>query len=153
MQQIKGNLWDYHKEGSFIIIPTNGIVTNAGLAVMGAGIAKQAADKYPHLAKQLGSVLKAYGNFPFFVPSVKIITFPVKEHWREKGDYQLIRRSCERLVHALETTSRKTLLGFDYPIYLPKVGCGNGQLKWERVRPILEEYFEEDKFIVVDVRT
>ena len=32
-------------------------------------------------------------------------------------------------------------------IYLPKVGCGNGGLKWEDVKPHLK--FLDDRFIVI----
>jgi hypothetical protein len=35
-------------------------------------------------------------------------------------------------------------------VYIPRVGCGNGRLNWDTVRPLLSIYLN-DKFIVVDI--
>jgi len=49
MQEITGDIWEQHKLGRWIVITTNGAIKNDGSCVMGRGVAKQAADKYPEL--------------------------------------------------------------------------------------------------------
>lgn len=37
MKEAVGNLWDFHEQGKWIVITTNGSVNMAGYAVMGRG--------------------------------------------------------------------------------------------------------------------
>ena len=143
MKELTGNLWDFHAQGHYICITTNGTVRSDGACVMGRGIAKQAANKFPQLPYQLGSMLKKSGTncVRILVPS--IIAFPVKHHWREEADIELIHRSSIELVRVV------TELGESH-IYLPRPGCGNGRLTWDvvrsRIAPILD-----DRFTVVEI--
>ena len=57
-----GDLWQFYAVGEVIAIPTNGIVKSNGDAVMGAGLAKDAASRFPDLPKWLGDRLKQFGN-------------------------------------------------------------------------------------------
>ena len=68
--------------------------------------------------------------------------FPVKHQWfDEKADLKLIEKSCKDLVESLAD---------GLTIALPKIGCGAGKLEWDEVKPILEKYFKDDRFIIVD---
>jgi len=58
MQEINGNIWEQYDLGRWIVITTNGEVRKDGACVMGRGIAKQAADKFPDLPYTLGSTIK-----------------------------------------------------------------------------------------------
>jgi hypothetical protein len=60
-----------------------------------------------------------------------LISFPTKRHWREDSDIELIKRSAQELVSILKDDPAKRVL-FTRP------GCGNGNLDWEDVRPILQ---------------
>lgn len=51
MKEVYGDIWEYHKQGYWIVITTNGFVKKNGCAVMGRGVAKQAVTKYPSLPK------------------------------------------------------------------------------------------------------
>ena len=56
MKEITGDIWDYHKQGHWIVITTNGTVKSNGEAVMGRGIALQARAKFiqhPDLREKL----------------------------------------------------------------------------------------------------
>ena len=81
MNTLKGNIFDF--KGDAICITTNGIVKSNGDAVMGAGIALQAAQIYPQLPKKLGSLLKEHGNHVAVLMELEnepaIIAFPTKE--------------------------------------------------------------------------
>ena len=76
----KGNVWDYHSKGYWVVIPTNLGWKANGEAVMGAGLAKQAAKRFPNLAKEYGSVLQDAAKFEEEViyedHKTKLILFP-----------------------------------------------------------------------------
>lgn len=137
MLEANGNLWE--SPAHWKCITTNGFVKNNGEAVMGRGCAREAAQRHPKLPKQLGSIIKNNGNHVGMFPNYALITFPVKHHWREKADIDLIKRSC----HELEL-----ILLAGETAYLPRPGCGNGQLNWSDVRPEIEGILS-DKVTVI----
>ena len=142
MKEIKGNLWDFHDKGEWIVITTNGTIKNNGDAVMGRGVANQAAKRYPSLPTLLGDRLRNQGNQLFVFDKHKIITLPVKHHWHEIASLLLIKESIRQLA-----TLDIKLIGIE-KVYLPRPGCGNGQLKWEDVKPIVSTL--DDRFTVVE---
>ena len=145
IKEIKGDLWEYYKQGFWIVIPTNGFVKNNGEAVMGRGLALQAKRRFPDLPAELGKRIKEYGNVVFTFYNYHVITFPVKHLWWNKAIIKLIKKSCI----SLREIFRYNPTGIPTPVYLPRVGCGNGKLDWKDVKPILEKYLD-DRFIVCD---
>lgn len=137
MKEIIGNLWDFHRQGHWVVITTNGVVRRDGACVMGRGVARQAARKFPHLPYELGAKIKAHGNRVHVFSAYRLITFPVKHRWWEKADISLIAISSQQLQRL---PFRK--------VYLVRPGCGNGQLDWDEVKPLLEQHLD-DRFIVV----
>ena len=95
MQEIVGNLWNYHKKGFWIVVPTNGIVKEDGEAVMGRGLALQAKVKFPEMPSELGMSLKECGNEICLFYKYHIITFPVKHNWWEKSNSSRSDRSSD----------------------------------------------------------
>jgi hypothetical protein len=142
MREIKGNIWDFHKKGHWIVIPTNGTVRRDGACVMGRGVAAQAKAKFPELPKAIGQCLRIFGNEVFIMDQgdLRMLTFPVKHNWWEKADLRLIEESCKKL---------KATWSCDDEIYMVRPGCGNGKLDWKEVKPLLEKYLD-DRFIVVE---
>ncbi len=145
MIEIHDNIWKYKDKG-YIVIPTNGFVKSNGCAVMGCGLAQQCAERYPQMPEHLGTMLEQSGNhvFEFKMPA-RLITFPVKTNWWEKAKQHLIQKSCQELL---------MLIGDRHvSVFLPRVGCGNGQLDWEKqVKPILKQEFVNcvPQFFIVD---
>lgn len=138
MKEIKGDLWDHWgKPNTVILITTNGYIKSNGEAVMGAGCAKQAAMKIPTLPRVLGNNIIRYGNNVNELLSSEdglkpsVLSFPVKHNWWELADIELIKRSAKELLGYAEQCPHLTFI-------LPRPGCGNGRLKWEWVKPILE---------------
>lgn len=131
MREVTGNIWKIEAEA--IVIPTNGIVRRDGACVMGRGLALQAARRYSGLPYVLGSFICKSGNqvyhlgkwFPY-----EILSFPVKHHWKQEANLELIRRSVGELQEKAAEYGIKEIL-------LPRVGCGNGKLDWEDVKPLL----------------
>lgn len=140
MLEAKGNLWDYPADA--IIITTNGFVKKNGEAVMGRGCAREAALRYPLLPGMLGNSIKTSGNkvFHFWI-SEHILTMPVKYNWYEKADIELIKESAYQLIDHVD--------GWQFSkVVMPQPGCGNGQLNWNDVKPILDEILD-DRFIAI----
>ena len=148
MKQIKENIWNKWKEGHYIVIPTNGYIKTNGCAVMGRGLALQAVKRFPKLPVRLGELLEDCGNNVFAFHDVRIFTFPVKHEWFNAAKLKLIRRSCIQLNTYVSQTCRSEIK--DLPVYIPRVGCGNGRLKWKDVKPFLLKYLDEDLFAVCD---
>lgn len=122
-------------------VTTNGVVKANGNLVMGAGVAKDAARKFPDLPHLLGQLVDERGNHVFILDQFGVASFPTKHNWKDNSDLDLIQQSCRELLWL----SKK----WDYVI-LPRVGCGLGGLDWEQqVKPIVEKYFEDNKFIIV----
>ena len=148
----QGNLWEFHSQGYWICIPTNGIVNSQGLLVMGKGVALEAAQRFPGLRANWGELVKAEGNQPIPYPPGRLISFPTKHHWKDPSDLPLIRASATKLtswwhlVASSYTMAHKEIL----PLCLPKVGCGCGGLDWEsQVEPILSWILNNNYMAVV----
>lgn len=141
-----GDLWDFHAIGAWVAITTNGIVRQDGTAVMGRGVAYEAAQRYPWLARSFGLRLRDGGNHVHAFWDIRLFTFPVKAHWRDRADLGLIEQSASELVDFVADLER-----FRGPqrVYLVRPGCGNGGLRWAEVQPRLAPILD-DRFIVVE---
>ena len=144
MKEVIGNIWEFHKQGKWIVITTNGSVDSRGEAVMGAGLALQAKQKYPMLPSALGQAIKALGRTSVVhISSEGLILFPTKDDWWEDSSLGLIEQGLKEL-----TALSDLIINHPTPIYLPRLGCGNGNLKWEYVKTVMECYLD-DRFTVV----
>ena len=113
---------------------------------MGRGVALQAANKFSGLSRQLAALVRVKGNRVHVLEERKgyrLITFPVKHSWEERADPDLISASAEQLLHLTEV--HKSCL-----FILPRPGCGNGQLDWEEVKPLLI-HLPDNVFVVTNV--
>jgi len=141
--EVQGDIWNFHSKGEWIAITTNGTVRKDGACVMGRGIAFQTANKFPKVPYQIGRMLGTYGNVPLCLRDVRIVTFPVKFHWKDRADLGLIEDSARGLIE------RITMLDLD-KLYMVRPGCGNGRLDWlEEVKPVLVEILD-NRFIIVE---
>ena len=145
------NIWDFHLLGNPIVITTNTVVKKNRSAVMEAGIAKQAADKYPDLPKIYGEFLEKTPLLSrsklFHFGLARLILFPTKYAWRNPSDLNLIEINAKALVELTNTTDFKLKYG-EKDIYLPALGCNLGRLKWEQVNPIISPVLD-DRFVVI----
>ena len=149
MREVKGNLWDWHAKGYPVVITTNGDVNRYSHAVMGRGVAFEAHQRFPGISAYLAERLKLEGNHVLWFPQYSIFTFPVKHHWYELADMQLIERSLQELVKIADDGSYArgdTVISTD-KICMVTPGVGNGKLDRRKVRPLLEKYLD-DRFIV-----
>jgi hypothetical protein len=151
MKEIYGNLWTYPADA--YVITTNGTLKKNGACVMGRGVALQAKQRFSKADELVGYYIHKYGNnvhFHFMLDKKvetrkhwNIITYPVKHNWWEKADLTLIEKSAIQLMYGLD------LRPWMEKVIVPRPGCGNGQLKWKEVKPILEKYFD-DRIVIVE---
>jgi hypothetical protein len=147
MIELVGNLWTVPADAR--CITTNGDVRWDGVAVMGRGVAAQAKRKWPKVPYMLGESVKARGNHVVDFGSLDapdldmaaLVAFPVKHHWDEMADPDLIARSCvELMALANERPWRRILL--------PRPGCGYGRLRWEGVKHLIAPLLDDRVAIV-----
>jgi O-acetyl-ADP-ribose deacetylase (regulator of RNase III) len=120
------------------VIPTN----KSG--VMGAGLAKKFADRYPELLKQHRLHCRA-GDYDRARVLMLVatdggitkpfISLPTKvNHW-EKSTKLFVEETlayCVKLIEAINTAHQ-------HEYAFPMLGCGLGGLEWEVVKPVMEK--------------
>ena len=153
-------------------ITTNGFIKSNGEAVMGRGCALQAKRAWPELPRIIGQLNKKYGNKVFRLGSYggynehrnrisyDLVSFPVKPKyavfngsnavshmekkftvgtiipgWACKAELELVAKSAKELVALADANNWKSVL-------IPRPGCNNGELDWEKVDPILSEILD-----------
>lgn len=143
MQYKIGNIWD-HSDG-WIVVTTNMMIKNNNTAVMGAGIAKEAATRNKELPAKLATHIHRRGTALFYCKPY--ICLPTKIDWKDNSIIELIEDGCKELADFGELL---TQLNCRDQIYLPQLGCGLGGLNWEReVRPIVDSILDSDRFVLV----
>jgi O-acetyl-ADP-ribose deacetylase (regulator of RNase III) len=61
------------------------------------------------------------------------LNFPTKKHWRNPSKLDWVESGLKKFAAAYEAQGIKE-------ISFPRLGCGNGGLDWEDVRPLMEHY-------------
>jgi hypothetical protein len=140
------DIWNFTEEGDAICIPTNTMVKRDGTAVMGAGLALQAARQLPDAPAILGASIatepsKLIVNIGTW-GSATVLSFPTKRDWRNPSNLDLIRSSATELLSIAARFDR---------IIIPRVGGGLGGLDFEReVKPLLQAIFDNNsKFLFI----
>lgn len=130
-----------YKQGNILDAPAEALVNTVNtVGVMGKGIALQFKNTFPENYKayldavkekkiQTGKVQVVHVHD---VKGVKyVINFPTKAHWRYPSRINWIQTGLQDL--------RQQILAHDIKsIAIPPLGCGNGGLNWDEVRPIIE---------------
>jgi O-acetyl-ADP-ribose deacetylase (regulator of RNase III)/uncharacterized protein YwgA len=133
----------YHT-GDLLQAPVEALVNTVNtVGVMGKGIALQFKERFPINLREYTKACKAGTLVPGTLLVVCdnslergeqwIINFPTKVDWKHKSSYSYIKSGLEELVRVIAEYNIKS-------IAVPPLGCGNGGLSWEKVKPLLEEY-------------
>ncbi len=150
MIEAVGDLWKH--PARFKVVPINWTLNKRGALVMGAGVAKQAADRYPELPYDLGKFVRmrtrdSLGPTPVFVARYNVIALPTKTDWRFRSELPFV----EKMIQLLAESVFCTPPGPHREVVMPRPGCGLGGLRWEEdVKPICERYLVGDHYIVID---
>lgn len=112
------------------------------VGVMGKGLALQFKKAFPEAFREYERACEAGELEPGRMHVVQrlaaprfIINFPTKKHWRQRSRLEYVRDGLEDLVAKVRE------LGIE-SIAIPPLGCGNGGLDWQQVRPLIVEAFE-----------
>ncbi len=134
MKFIKGNLLNAQTQAIINTVNTVGI--------MGKGIALQFKERYPQNYKFYAKAckegkVKTGKMFVFTESNLEgdkiIINFPTKEEWYRKSQYSYIEEGLKDLVTIIK---EKNI----HSISIPPLGCGNGGLRWDKVKFLMEKY-------------
>lgn len=145
MKEITGDL--FNQECDAICITTNGVIKKDGSLVMGKGCALEAKEKYPILSSLLPVYIALNGNIPILVDKkalkspYHIISFPTKNHWKDKSDLNLILKSCDHLMKIIDFSNLEKVI-------LPRPGCGCGGLDWTIVKEKIQTVLDDRVYII-----
>ncbi|PVZ68823.1 type II toxin-antitoxin system antitoxin DNA ADP-ribosyl glycohydrolase DarG [Pelagibaculum spongiae] len=136
INSVMGNLLQQH-DADAIVNTVNCV------GVMGKGIALQFKKKWPDNFKAYARACKDeqvhLGKmFVFDLGGLAtpryIINFPTKGHWRSASQLADIESGLADLVEQIQKIGIRS-------IAIPPLGCGNGGLDWQVVKPLIIKYF------------
>ena len=113
------------------------------VGVMGKGIALQFKQAFPENFAEYASACKRGEVHPgaMFVTETGALTgpkylinFPTKRDWRAKARIEDIKSGLAALIRKISELNIRS-------IAVPPLGCGNGGLDWDDVRPLIEAEF------------
>ncbi|MBK5274803.1 MAG: ADP-ribose-binding protein [Desulfuromonadales bacterium] len=139
MLEALGDIWEHAGQG-IIVITSSGSLTRDGRAVLGRGVARQAALRFPDIVDRLGRLLAEQGSHVFDLGD-GIVSFPVEESAWSLPDLRIIARSAQELRVLADAAGWRRIV-------VPRPGCGGGGLAWHEVKPLLEPWFDE-RFVVI----
>ncbi len=110
------------------------------VGVMGKGIAKKYKEQYPAMFKEYKELcnndeLQMGVLHLWRGPSKWVLNFPTKTTWRKPSNIEYVRLGLEKFVDSYDKFGIRS-------ISFPPLGCGNGELNWEDVRSMMEEYLQ-----------
>ena len=139
-------------EGNIFHTPAQVIVNTVNtMGVMGKGIALEFKCRYPEmfeLYKHACEKKQLYPGKLMFWQAMDygVLLFPTKENWRNPSKLEYIEKGLQKFVNTYGEKQIKS-------IAFPKLGCGNGGLAWEDVKPLMEKYLSKlpiDIYVYLD---
>jgi O-acetyl-ADP-ribose deacetylase (regulator of RNase III) len=133
--------------GNLLAAPAEALVNTVNTkGIMGKGIALQFRQAFPQMFKDYERACK-YERVTLGTMDVHdlgglaggprwIINFPTKGHWKTKSRMEDVESGLEDLIAKIRKLGIKS-------IAVPPLGCGNGGLPWNEVRPLIEAAFSQ----------
>lgn len=130
------------QQGNLLEAPTEALVNTVNtVGVMGKGIALMFKEAFPANFRAYEQAVRQekvrVGEM--FVTETHalhgpkwLINFPTKQHWRNPS-------KIDWIVSGLEDLRRVLIENKIESVALPPLGCGNGGLDWNQVRPLIEQ--------------
>jgi hypothetical protein len=168
-KEFKGDIWKFIGKSDAICITTNGCIDKKGNNIMGAGIAKEAKERFPDLPHNIGFVIDTFGNSVYLVKAVgvelktglltKIMTFPTKPEWIRVNKFKSnilpqyrdkiksgedvmgwMGYSDLKLIYKSAVNLCIWIISLGWDmVIVPKPGTLNGGLGWEDVKMVLKK--------------
>lgn len=128
-------------EGDIFESPAQVIVNTVNtVGVMGKGLALSFKQRYPQMFEKYKIACEKHqltiGKLMLFYEADHwLLMFPTKENWRNPSKLEYIEKGLMKFV---QTYAEKSITS----IAFPRLGCGNGELNWSDVKPIMEKYLK-----------
>jgi O-acetyl-ADP-ribose deacetylase (regulator of RNase III) len=128
-------------QGNLLDAPVEAVVNTVNtVGVMGKGIALMFKEAFPDNFARYDAACKqqrVHIGHMFVTENLRfegprwIINFPTKKHWRHPSKLEWIEEGLHDLKRVIREKDIKS-------IAVPPLGCGNGGLEWESVKPLIE---------------
>lgn len=143
IEYVEGNI--FNSPAQVIVNPVNTV------GVMGKGIALEFKNRYPIMFEKYKTACEKHmltiGRLMLVsAPDHLLLLFPTKESWRYPSKLSYIELGLKRFC---DYYAQRGITS----IAFPKIGCGNGELDWEEVKPLMERYLKDlpiDVYIYLD---
>ena len=128
-------------EGDIFKSPAQVLVNTVNtVGVMGKGIALEFKKRYPDMFQSYRDIcekrkLKIGSLMLYYEPDHWVLLFPTKENWRNPSRLEFIEAGLAKFCR---TYAEKGITSAAFP----KLGCGNGELNWSEVQPVMEKYLK-----------
>ena len=130
---IRGDIFDSHMQT--LVNPVNTV------GVMGAGLAKEFAKRYPTMFcyyRDLCDTQELSIGWPWIYKEFNssILLFPTKRHWKDPSKLEYIDSGLRGFVLMYKEMNIAS-------VAFPKLGCGLGVLWWPSVEKLFEKHLAE----------
>jgi O-acetyl-ADP-ribose deacetylase (regulator of RNase III) len=129
-------------ESSVFESPAQTLVNTVNtVGVMGKGIAKEFKSRYPRMYTEYRELCDrralSVGQIHLWRSDTRwVLNFPTKTTWKLPSKIEYIQSGLAKFVDSYKS------LGIS-SVSFPPLGCGNGNLDWSDVRPLMEEYLSK----------
>lgn len=108
------------------------------VGVMGKGVALEFKKRYPDMFYEYKKLCEEkkldIGSLFLWKKSEKwVLLFPTKKHWRNPSRLEYIEAGLKKFAQNWDKMGAES-------VAFPRLGCGNGALDWEDVKPLMERY-------------
>jgi O-acetyl-ADP-ribose deacetylase (regulator of RNase III)/uncharacterized protein YwgA len=109
------------------------------VGIMGKGIALEFKNRFPEMFKDYVQRCERHEvriGQPYIYKGLfgqQILNFPTKEHWKSVSKVSDIKKGLDYLLAHYKNWGITS-------IAIPPLGCGNGQLEWKVIGPLIYEY-------------
>jgi O-acetyl-ADP-ribose deacetylase (regulator of RNase III) len=128
-----------YRRTSILESPAQTLVNTVNcVGVMGKGLASAFKEREPSMFKAYKRICEDRQLEPGKLwlwrgENGWVLNFPTKKHWRNPSKLEWIEQGLEKFVSAFEAQGITD-------ISFPRLGCGNGGLEWDEVRPVMERH-------------
>lgn len=111
------------------------------VGVMGKGLAHAMKKRHPLMFKSYKKIcderlLDVGLLWLWRGPDQWVLNFPTKKQWRRPSELEYVKLGLEKFVAQYEAHGIRE-------IAFPRLGCGNGGLDWDDVRPLMHDYLND----------
>jgi O-acetyl-ADP-ribose deacetylase (regulator of RNase III) len=130
---VKGNLFESPAQTLVNTVNTVGVM-GKGIALRFKQIYPEMFEEYQHLCEK--GQLKIGMLHVYRTPNKLVLNFPTKESWRRPSRLSYIEAGLQRFRDSYREAGIQS-------VAFPPLGCGNGELDFDDVRPLMESYLAD----------